>query len=67
MSAVTRTRNWRYGMLEPTALVALTVEDVEYLRDKLNKRLDPTGEQWTALAARSMQAEAPWSRDITEH
>ena len=37
------------------------------MRDKLNKRLDPTGEQWTALAACSMKAEAPRSRDITEH
>ena len=51
----------------PTALVALTVEDAERLCDKLNRRLGLTRDDWTALAARSMQAETPEPGDVTEH
>ena len=43
----------------PTVLVALTVKDAERLCDKLNRRLGHSCEDWTALAAHSMRAEAP--------
>ena len=51
----------------PTALVALSVDDAERLCNKLNARLGLTKEQWTALAARSMRAEAPEPGDRTAH
>ena len=51
----------------PTALVALTVDDAERLCDKLNRRLGHSREDWTALAAQSMRAEAPEPGDTTEH
>ena len=51
----------------PTALVALTVHDAETLCDKLNKKLGHSREDWTALAARSMRAEAPEPDDDSWH
>ena len=51
----------------PTTPVALTVEDAERLCDKLNKRLGLSREDWTALATRSMRAEAPEPGDPNEH
>ena len=51
----------------PTALVALTVDDAERLCDKLNRRLGHSREDWTALAAQSMRAEAPEPGDDSWH
>ena len=51
----------------PTALVALTVDDAERLCDKLNARLGLSREDWTALAAESMQAETPEPDDPSMH
>ena len=51
----------------PTALVALTVDDAERLCDRLNARLGHSREDWTALAARSMRAEAPETDDESLH
>ena len=51
----------------PTALVALSIDDAERLCNKLNARLGLTKEQWTALAAKSMRAEAPRPGDRTAH
>ena len=51
----------------PTALVALTVDDAERLCDRLNARLGHSREDWTALAARSMRAEAPEIDDDPWH
>ena len=46
---------------------SLSVDDAERLCNKLNARLGLTKEQWTALAARSMRAEAPEPGDRTAH
>ena len=51
----------------PTALVALTVNDAETLCDKLNRKLGHSREDWTALAAQSMRAEAPEPGDDSWH
>lgn len=51
----------------PTALVALTVDDTERLCDKLNRKLGHSREEWTALAAQSMRAEAPEPGDDSWH
>ena len=50
-----------------TALVGLSADDAERLRNKLNARLGLTKEKWTALAAKSMRAEAYESGDPTTH
>ena len=41
----------------PTALVALDLDDALVIADKLNRRLGYDREDWTAMAAASMQAE----------
>ena len=51
----------------PTALVALTVSDAEEICDKLNRRLGLSRDDWTALAAASMRAEAPEPDDDAVH
>ena len=51
----------------PTALVALTIIDAERLCDRLNAKLGLSHEDWTALAAKSMRAEAPEPGDLTTH
>ena len=51
----------------PTALIALTIVDAERLCDRLNAKLGLSREGWTALAARSMRAEAPEPGDPTTH
>ena len=51
----------------PTALVALTVDDAETLCDKLNRKLGHSRDDWTALAAQSMRAEAPEPGDDSWH
>ena len=51
----------------PTALVALDLDDAERLCNKLNARLGLTKEEWTALAAKSMRAEAHEPGDPTTH
>ncbi len=40
----------------PTALVTLDIDAAERLYDRLNARLGHSREDWTALAARSMNA-----------
>ena len=42
-----------------TALVVLSADDAERLRNKLNALLGLTKEKWTALAAKSMCAAYP--------
>ena len=51
----------------PTALVALTIVDGERLCDRLNAKLGLSREDWTALAAKSMRAEARKPDDTTRH
>ena len=51
----------------PTALIALNLDDALNICDKLNRRLGYDREAWTAMAARSMQAETPEPGDPTEH
>ena len=51
----------------PTALVALTVIDAERLCDRLNAKLGLSRDHWTALAAKSMRAEAREPEDTTRH
>ena len=51
----------------PTALVALTINDAERLCDRLNAKLGPSREDWTALAARSMRAESSEPGGPTAH
>ena len=51
----------------PTALVALTIVDGERLCDRLNAKLGFSREDWTALAAKSMRAEAREPDDTTRH
>ena len=51
----------------PTALVALSINDAERLCDRLNARLGHSREDWTALAAHSMRAEAPEIDDDSWH
>ena len=51
----------------PTALVALSIDDAERLCDRLNARLGYSREDWIALAARSMRAEAPETEDDSRH
>ena len=42
----------------PTALLALSLRDALRICDRLNARLGFSHQEWTALAARSMRAEA---------
>ena len=51
----------------PTALVALTVEDAENICDKLNARLGLGRDEWTRLAARSMDEGPPEPGDPPVH
>ena len=51
----------------PTALVALSLIDAERLCDRLNAKLGFSREGWTALAAKSMRAEAREPHDTTRH
>ena len=51
----------------PTALVAMTVQSAEALCDRLNARLGHSREDWTALAASSMRAEAREIDDTFRH
>ena len=51
----------------PTALIALTVQDAENMRDKLNRRLGLDRNAWTAMAAASMCAEVPEPGDPASH
>ena len=51
----------------PTALIALTVADAERLCDRLNARLGHSRDDWTALVARSMRADAPESGNGSRH
>ncbi len=51
----------------PTALISLNLDDALSICDKLNRRLGYDREDWTAMAAVSMQAETPEPGDATEH
>ena len=51
----------------PTALIALGLNDAERLCDRLNARLGHSREDWTALAARSLRAEASQSDGHSRH
>ena len=51
----------------PTALFTVTIDDAERLCSRLNARLGHSKEDWTALAARSMGAEAPETDDDSRH
>ena len=51
----------------PTALVALDIDAAERLCDRLNAKLRHSREDWTALAARSMNAGSTETGNGSQH